>query len=118
MNAETGGSFETDLDDEVTGTHHGLMQVSDELLTDSNINIDSDLIYNTNINTMVGVKYLSHLQKLFNGDMEKVIAAYNAGEGTVMKAVDKYGEDNWKKGLKEETIKYLPKVIDLWEKMM
>lgn len=32
-----------------------------------------------------GSKYLSHLMSLFNGDLNLVLAAYNAGEGAVMK---------------------------------
>ena len=36
-------------------------------------------------NVRGGAKYLKYLTKLFHGDMDKVIAAYNAGEGNVMK---------------------------------
>lgn len=43
--------------------------------------------YDPQQNVMGGVKYLDWLNKRYNGDLEKVAAAYNAGEG----AVDKYG---------------------------
>ena len=33
-----------------------------------------------------GTKYLSHLLGLFGGNLEKSLAAYNAGEGAVQKA--------------------------------
>lgn len=32
-----------------------------------------------------GVRYLAYLTKLFNGDMRRVLAGYNAGEGAVMR---------------------------------
>ncbi|WP_157265936.1 lytic transglycosylase domain-containing protein [Azohydromonas aeria] len=38
-------------------------------------------------NTQAGAAYLRLLQRRFNGDLTRVLAAYNAGEG----AVDKYG---------------------------
>lgn len=34
-------------------------------------------------NVDAGVKYLKYLEKRFNGDLKKTVAAYNAGEGTV-----------------------------------
>ena len=34
-------------------------------------------------NVDAGVKYLKYLEKQFNGDLKKTVAAYNAGEGTV-----------------------------------
>jgi soluble lytic murein transglycosylase-like protein len=90
----------------------GLMQVSNALLKDSNVNDWQD----PNLNTMVGTKYLSYLSKYFNGDMKKVIAAYNSGEGTVSKLVNKYG-NNWTDHLPDETKKYLPKVIKLYNSL-
>jgi soluble lytic murein transglycosylase-like protein len=38
---------------------------------------------NPSQNITAGVKYLKYLTEQFNGDQQKVIAAYNAGEGTV-----------------------------------
>lgn len=54
-----------------------------------------------------GVKYLRWLLDYFKGDLEKVIAAYNAGEG----AVNRY------KGIPpfKETRAYVPKVLQLYQ---
>ncbi|HJV91724.1 MAG TPA: transglycosylase SLT domain-containing protein [Holophagaceae bacterium] len=53
-----------------------------------------------------GVKYLRWLHDFFKGDLEKVVAAYNAGEGAVTKH----------KGIPpfRETRAYVPKVIGLY----
>ena len=53
-----------------------------------------------------GVKYLRWLSDYFQGDLEKIVAAYNAGEG----AVDRY------KGIPpfKETRAYVPKVLGLF----
>jgi len=40
-------------------------------------------LMNPNENIMAGTKYLKYLNDRFNGDQQKVIAAYNAGEGNV-----------------------------------
>jgi hypothetical protein len=40
-------------------------------------------LYDPEQNVDAGVKYLKYLDKTFNGDTRKVIAAYNAGEGNV-----------------------------------
>lgn len=42
-------------------------------------------VYTTEGNIRAGVKYLAYLNKKFNGDTDKVIASYNAGEGNVSK---------------------------------
>ena len=65
-------------------------------------------------------KYLSYLHRYFDGDWQLAVAAYNAGEGNVRKAVRK----NQKKGLPidffsldlpRETTAYVPKLIALAE---
>jgi len=38
---------------------------------------------NPSQNIMAGAKYLKYLSDRFNGNQDKVIAAYNAGEGNV-----------------------------------
>ena len=61
----------------------------------------------------VGKEYLGALHKKFDGDMEKVLAAYNWGLGNVQRALGKaerFGED-WKKELPTETKKYLQKIL-------
>lgn len=90
----------------------GLMQVSNGLLKDSSVSNWQDV----NANTMVGTKYLSYLLKYFNNDIEKAIAAYNAGEGTVGKLVKQYGS-KWKNYLPSETKKYLPKVLKTYNSL-
>lgn len=44
-------------------------------------------------------KYLSHLLKLFHGDLEKAVRAYHAGEGNVQRGtgMGKYNNDYWNK---------------------
>lgn len=40
-------------------------------------------LYDPEQNIDAGVKYIKYLDKRFNGDLKKIIAAYNAGEGNV-----------------------------------
>jgi membrane-bound lytic murein transglycosylase D len=57
--------------------------------------------------TIAAAKYLKTLQKLFNGDWNLVLAAYNGGLGRVQRAVKKSGKDDfWELS---ESSKYLPK---------
>ncbi|HJU83798.1 MAG TPA: transglycosylase SLT domain-containing protein [Holophagaceae bacterium] len=55
-----------------------------------------------------GVKYLKWLSDYYAGDLRKVVAAYNAGEGAVNKhnGVPPY----------RETLAYVPKVLDLYQR--
>lgn len=61
----------------------GVMQ----LIPDTARRFDVKDIYNPEENIRGGVKYLNFLYKKFNGDLQKVAAGYNAGEGRV----DQYG---------------------------
>ncbi len=65
--------------------------------------------YNSDQNIRGGVKYLRFLQDRFKGNLKKVIAAYNAGEG----AVDKY------KGIPpyKETKNYVKNVLKTYAKL-
>lgn len=65
-------------------------------------------LYDPNQNVDAGVKYLKYLHKRFDGDQRKIIAAYNAGEGTVKR----YG------GIPpyRETRNYVKKVMRNYEK--
>ncbi|HVG25318.1 MAG TPA: lytic transglycosylase domain-containing protein [Thermoanaerobaculia bacterium] len=40
-------------------------------------------LYNPEQNIDAGVKYIAYLDKRFNGDLKKIVAAYNGGEGNV-----------------------------------
>ena len=42
-------------------------------------------LYDPEQNVDAGVKYIKYLHKRFNGDLKKTIAAYNGGEGNVMR---------------------------------
>jgi len=55
-----------------------------------------------------GVKYLKWLHSYYDGDLTRVVAAYNAGEGAV----------NRHKGIPpyRETLAYVPKVLDLYRR--
>jgi len=65
--------------------------------------------YNPEQNIRGGVKYLKFLKARYKGDLKKVIAAYNAGEG----AVDKY------KGIPpyKETKNYVKSVLKTYAKL-
>lgn len=59
-------------------------------------------------NIQGGVKYLKWLHDYYEGDLTKVVAAYNAGEGAV----------NRHKGIPpfRETLAYVPRVLDLYRR--
>lgn len=68
--------------------------------------------------SVAAVKYLKYLNGFFNGDWLIAIAAYNAGEGTLQKAVRKNRKqgkptDFWHLKLREEPTNYVPKLIAL-----
>ncbi|HVE71509.1 MAG TPA: lytic transglycosylase domain-containing protein [Thermoanaerobaculia bacterium] len=42
-------------------------------------------LYNPEQNVDAGVKYIAYLDKRFDGDLKKMVAAYNGGEGNVMR---------------------------------
>ena len=65
-------------------------------------------------------KYLSYLHRYFDGDWQLAVAAYNAGEGTVRKAVRRNQAkglpiDFFSLDLPKETTAYVPKLIALAE---
>jgi len=65
-------------------------------------------LYDPNQNIDAGVKYISYLDKRFDGNLKKTLAAYNAGEGNVRR----YG------GVPpfRETRSYVKKVMSRYEK--
>lgn len=62
--------------------------------------------------TEAAARYLSQLSLEFNGDWALVLAAYNAGPGTVRRAMAEQGtNDYWKLEIREETSQYVPKFL-------
>ena len=59
--------------------------------------------------------YVKQLQKQFGDDQEKIVAAYNAGAGSVQKAIDAASKDgsDWRSKLPDETKTYLNRYKDL-----
>ena len=68
--------------------------------------------------TNAALTYLTQLNKRFNGDWQLALAGYNAGGGTVSKAIRKNKKANkptdfWSLKLPKETSAYVPKLIAL-----
>ena len=68
--------------------------------------------------TTAALKYLKFLHKEFNNNWLLAIAAYNAGEGTVQRAILKNKKNNistdfWHLKLPKQTIQYVPKWLAL-----
>jgi soluble lytic murein transglycosylase-like protein len=57
-----------------------------------------------------GRDYLNAMLRRYGGDRAKALAAYNAGPGSVDKAIKQYG-DNWLNGMPEETRNYIPSIL-------
>jgi membrane-bound lytic murein transglycosylase D len=68
--------------------------------------------------TDAAVRYLKRLNTMFNGDWLLTIAAYNAGEGTIRRAIEKNrkqgkGTDFWSLPLSQQTQSYVPQLLAL-----
>ncbi len=66
--------------------------------------------------TRAAFDYLAYLNGLFDGDWMLTLAAYNAGEGTVLKAIKRNREhgrptDFWDLKLPSETRAYVPRLV-------
>ena len=66
--------------------------------------------------TQAALTYLAYLNKMFDGDWLLALAAYNAGEGTVGRAIKRNIErglptDYWNLNLPAETQAYVPKLL-------
>ncbi|QRN41758.1 MAG: transglycosylase SLT domain-containing protein [Neisseriaceae bacterium] len=84
----------------------GLMQVMPA--TAKFVGVDPGKLYVVDQNIKAGVLYLSFLKRSFNGDLKKMVAAYNAGHG----AVQKYG------GIPpyKETVDYTKNVLNTYSR--
>ncbi len=68
--------------------------------------------------TNAALDYLGRLHDMFNGDWLLALAAYNAGEGTVSRAIERNERlglptDYWNLPLPQETRDYVPKLLAL-----
>ncbi|MCO6413973.1 MAG: LysM peptidoglycan-binding domain-containing protein [Thiogranum sp.] len=68
--------------------------------------------------TTAALDYLEHLHRRFHGDWLLALAAYNSGEGTVIKAQRRNRSKNrpggyWNLNLPRETREYVPKLLAL-----
>ncbi|MCO8167462.1 LysM peptidoglycan-binding domain-containing protein [Pseudomonas sp. 21LCFQ02] len=68
--------------------------------------------------TNAALDYLTRLHDMFNGDWLLALAAYNAGEGTVSRAIERNDKlnlptDYWNLPLPQETRDYVPKLLAL-----
>jgi len=73
--------------------------------------------------TIAALDYLSRLHDMFNGDWLLALAAYNAGEGTVSRAIERNEKlglptDYWNLPLPQETRDYVPKLLALSQLVM
>tara|TARA_R110000868_G_scaffold245794_3_gene502379 strand:- start:8920 stop:10458 length:1539 start_codon:yes stop_codon:yes gene_type:complete len=73
--------------------------------------------------TDAAINYLSRLKEMFNGDWLLALAAYNAGEGRVSRAIERNQKlglptDYWNLSLPTETQNYVPKLLALSQVVM
>ncbi|WP_349570082.1 lytic transglycosylase domain-containing protein [Azotobacter salinestris] len=73
--------------------------------------------------TQAAIEYLSRLHDMFNGDWLLALASYNAGEGTVSRAMERNRRlglptDYWNLPLPKETQDYVPKLLALSQVIM
>jgi len=63
-----------------------------------------------NYNMLLGVAYLSEMLNRFDGDVEKALAAYNAGPGRLEQALAQ-NEENWLDLMPAETQNYVVSIL-------
>jgi soluble lytic murein transglycosylase len=96
----------------------GLMQLlpstANRYAVTAGINGSAVDLYDPNISIQLGTVYLHDLMGMFGGDIFKVVAAYNAGEHSVLKWNARYPGDNdqWVENIGfRETRDYVKKVL-------
>jgi hypothetical protein len=78
-------------------------------------NVWKDDRRNLELSTEAAIKYLKKLHEMF-GDWSLAMAAYNAGEARVMKAMhEQHIKDYWRLHYVSETMRYVPRVIAVKE---
>ncbi|WP_026145573.1 LysM peptidoglycan-binding domain-containing protein [Pseudomonas asplenii] len=95
--------------------------------TGRNFNLRQDRFYDgrrdITASTIAALNYLTRLHDMFNGDWLLAMAAYNAGEGTVSRAIERNEKlglptDYWNLPLPQETRDYVPKLLALSQVVM
>ncbi len=66
--------------------------------------------------TQAAAEYLNHLNEEFDNDWLLALAAYNAGKGTISRAIqsnidEDKDTDFWSLGLRQETMDYVPRLL-------
>lgn len=96
----------------------GLMQLMPETAVwignKISLSVELDSLFDPDTNIHLGCAYLSYLFSRFDGDIKKVICAYNGGEGNVREWASKYSDSLDYIPFKE-TRKYLKKVTVRYE---
>ncbi|MCC5791004.1 MAG: LysM peptidoglycan-binding domain-containing protein [Legionellaceae bacterium] len=72
------------------------------------------------LSTAAALKYLTYLNKFFNGNWILALAAYDSGEGTIKRAIKNSAQDRakanfWNLKLPRETKAYIPRLLALAE---
>jgi soluble lytic murein transglycosylase len=96
----------------------GLMQLlpatANRYVVDAGIIASPVNLYDPNISIQLGTVYLQQLMGMFEGDIFKVVAAYNAGEHAVVQWNARYpgDDDQWVENIGfRETRDYVKKVV-------
>lgn len=110
-NVETGGTFNPSLVNP-TSQAKGLFQLRpialEQVRLDSGIRFDP---LNPGASSAAAAILLRRYFRMFRGDVNLMLAAYNAGEGTVKRfltSVQQTGQG----ALPRETVRYVPKVLE------
>lgn len=102
------------------GRNAGLWQLSSDTARNLGLRVSQGYDGRKSVadSTDAALDYLQRLHEMFDGDWLLAIAAYNSGEGTVMRAIARNRQagkstDFWNLPLPSHTREYVPKVIAL-----